>query len=548
MVVHGVELALRLPAVYVAAVVAPAGGLGIEGHGNGVIQAVPHLDHRLAAQGPVVGQHLVGPLLVAAGKLTVAQQVVEDTRGEAVAVVLLKHVLVDVLEDDFAVPAQEAEARGGPALVAPPAYGVPVVVIPVGVAAILIDEHIVYEVADVEQRVQLLVVAVVGGTGSRLCHQFPGVEGALGSLDMVAAVLLNLDDVNVALAAAEVVLAILIVHAFGHVVDAPVHAVEEEVDVEGVDAGMAHAALHAAGPDVAGVLSLFAVVLRPVLPGVAEVAAQHQLVELRRLVLAVERIFQRLRAVLLLEDEAERVLGVLLGQSAVTAVQTDAAADAEVVSLGTAYQFHVGCPRPAVPRVVAHRRAGEDVDAAAVGVVLVAEEVVLVRDEAQDGQLLQPLRNLRLQLGVARHLRVHFVVGHSRAPYLGVAAPLGRVARRLVRLAEHGVDKKVRGGGDVRCQRVALHLGRPQDGGLADGQRLGVALARLRGEAAVGGIAYLRCRICSFYADGQLTAVVESVRLAEAGLGHSCRRDEACENEFADLVHFADILGFRLQR
>ena len=99
-----------------------------------------------------------------------------------------------------------------------------------------------------------------------------------------------------------------------------------------------------------------------------------------------------------------------------------------------------------------------------------------------------------------------------------------------------------------RITELLEALGRPQDGGLADGQRLGVALARLRGEAAVGGIAYLRCRICSFYADGQLTAVVESVRLAEAGLGHSCRRDEACENEFADLVHFADILGFRLQR
>ena len=138
------------------------------------------------------------------------------------------------------------------------------------------------------------------------------------------------------------------------------------------------------------------------------------------------------------------MFGVLLGQSAVTAVQTDAAADAEVVPLRAAHQFHVGRPCPAVPRVVAHRRASEDVDAATVGVVLVAEEVVLVRDEAQYGQLLQPLRNLGPQLGVARHLRVHFVVGYGRAPYLGVAAPLGRVARRLVRLAEHGVKGTIR--------------------------------------------------------------------------------------------------------
>ena len=211
--------------MHVAAVVAPAGGLSVDVTRDGVVEAVPHLDHALLAKQSVLGQQLLGATQVAAGEVVVTQQVLEDARGEGVAVVLREHVLTGTLEDNLRVPAEEAETL---AVLAPAADGVPVVVVPVGVAAILVDKHIVNEGVHVEQRVQLLVGRLVGGgAGGRLNHQLPGVECALGSFDVVAAVLLNLDHVDVALLAAQVVLAELFVHTLGHVVESPVHTIKK---------------------------------------------------------------------------------------------------------------------------------------------------------------------------------------------------------------------------------------------------------------------------------------------------------------------------------
>ena len=83
------------------------------------------------------------------------------------------------------------------AVVVVAADGVPVVVIPVRVAGILVDQHVVDEVVDVEQGVKLLVHSIVGSTGHGLHHLVPCVERALGGLNVVAAVLLDLDDVIV---------------------------------------------------------------------------------------------------------------------------------------------------------------------------------------------------------------------------------------------------------------------------------------------------------------------------------------------------------------
>ena len=132
--------------------------------------------------------------------------------------------------------------------------------------------HPLDEGIDVEQGGEPCVgfVGVIAGGISNLTdcgqHLFPGAEVALAGLDMVAAVLLNLYDVDVGLLAAEVVFAKLFVHALGKVVESPVHAVDEEVDIKGVDAGAAYLALHAACPHVAGILCFCAVALCPVLP------------------------------------------------------------------------------------------------------------------------------------------------------------------------------------------------------------------------------------------------------------------------------------------
>ena len=88
MVVDGIELAARLPGVDVAAVVAPAGGLGIEGCRDGVVETVPEFDRTLRTEGTVFSQDFLGPAQVSAGELFILQQVMEDAGGVAVAVVL----------------------------------------------------------------------------------------------------------------------------------------------------------------------------------------------------------------------------------------------------------------------------------------------------------------------------------------------------------------------------------------------------------------------------------------------------------------------------
>ena len=153
---------------------------------------------------------------------------------------------------------------------------------------------------------------------------------------MVAAVLLNFDDVDILLLAAKMILAKHLVDALGDVVESPVHAINKEVYVEGIDSGIAYLTLHAAGPDITGVLCPLTVAAIPVLPGVAEVTAQHQLVVLARRGFTEERILQRLGTVLLLEYKTEGVLRVLLGQTTMTTMQTDAAGRTEVMVLRTA--------------------------------------------------------------------------------------------------------------------------------------------------------------------------------------------------------------------
>ena len=288
--VNGVELAPRLPRMDVAAVVAPAGGLVVECLVDGVIKAVPDLSHRLLAQQPAVGQQLLGATVVGFREQVVVQQVLEDAGGILPPVVLAEHVILHAEEDALGVPAEEAETLAVRAFAAD---GVPVVVVPVVVAVVMVDEHVVNEVVDVEQRferVHLLAVlvqslqAVVGRIVigvcqfhllGGLCHQLPCLKVALGGLNVVAAVFLDLYDVNVLLIATKMVFAVLVVHALGDVVQAPVHAVEEKVDIEGIDSRVADFALHPPCPDVTGVLRLLSVALTPVLPAVAKVAAQY---------------------------------------------------------------------------------------------------------------------------------------------------------------------------------------------------------------------------------------------------------------------------------
>ena len=307
--------------------------------------------------------------------------------------------------------------------------------IPVGVAGILVNQHVVDEGLLVEQGVEPGVVfwkvSLYGGHH----HLVPGYQVAFSRLVMIAAFLFYLHDIHITFLAAQVILAKLGVDTLSDVVHSPVHAVQEQVDVKGIDTGVPHATLHAACPHVASVLCLLPVVLAPVLPGVAKVAAQHQLVERVRLVLAEERIVERARPLILrLEDQPEGVLRILLGQSSVSAMQAHATVDRQVVSLRTTHQLDAGRACPSMPRVVAYGRTCEDIDTAMHRVVYVAEEIILVRHQREDGQRAQTFKHLWAQRPVGGHVGIHAVVGLGPTADGGVAPPLRRIASRRVRL------------------------------------------------------------------------------------------------------------------
>ena len=340
---------------------------------------------------------------------------------------------------------------------------------------------------------------------------------------MVAAVFLNLHHVDVGLRPAQMVSAEAVVNALGNVVQPPVESVDEQVHVERLHADVAQPLLHAAGPYVAGVLGHGALRGIPVLPRIAEVAAQHQLVELLRL--AKDGICQLALTILLLEDQAERMFRVLLGQTAMTAMQTDATVGVHVVLLRPSHQLHADGARPPMTCIVANGRAGEDVDATALLVVLMAEEMVFVSDDAQDGQRVESLRHPLAEGSVGQQLGVHLIVGSGGSPLLGVASPLCRIAFGQRWLAEHRRHEDVAAGGYGRRQLAIGHLHGAQHGGLRQRERTGIELALSSGRASVGGVSDFCCPVVGGDFHRQALLVVKAMSLAEAGLRRSHQRD-----------------------
>ena len=69
-------------------------------------------------------------------------------------------------------------------------------------------------------------------------------------------------------------------------------------------------------------------------------------------------------------------------------MQTNTTIGAEVVLLRTSEEFHAGRTSPTMPRIITNRRSREDIDAATVGVVFMAKEIVFVGNDAEDRYLL----------------------------------------------------------------------------------------------------------------------------------------------------------------
>ena len=150
--------------------------------------------------------------------------------------------------------------------------------------------------------------------------------------------------------------------------------------------GVAQLGLRLACPDVADVLCPVALGIVPMLPGITEERAQDECVEATWTAVAEDGILEGTGSVVLFEVQSEGVLWVLLRQSSVSAMQLESAADREVVAHVTAYELEADGSLPPSASAVANGTTCEDVDATRRLVVDVAEEMVAVGDEGDDGK------------------------------------------------------------------------------------------------------------------------------------------------------------------
>ena len=216
--------------MHVAAVVTPPCRLIVERFFNHMVQAVPHLHHLFRREPSTFFlKQLVSAVLIAVKENGVVHQPVEDV-CRASCVVIIQIVGVQVDEYDLAVPADEPET-----LVTrnPIAESHPVVVVPVGVAPILVNQHIVDEVVNIKQFLHFRVFIArvvasrqlkIGGVG--VCrflhhqqHLVPFVDRAVSSLHAVGrVVLLHLDHVVVSFVSTEIRGTIVAVNTLRHII------------------------------------------------------------------------------------------------------------------------------------------------------------------------------------------------------------------------------------------------------------------------------------------------------------------------------------------
>ncbi|OQB79291.1 MAG: hypothetical protein BWX88_04891 [Planctomycetes bacterium ADurb.Bin126] len=385
----------------------------------------------------------------------------------------------------FEVPSEELEPVAVVAI--PP--DVVVLVWPVGVADVHGHDHVVDVVVDVDVVGVVRAPGAVGvvsldplvGLGGRDALADQGKHGVPGGgvpIDGVAGV----EGVPGVLVATEVVGVERGLWPLAGIVEAPVEAVDVEVDKVAVGGGLAQGELGLAAELVADVLDL---VCRGS-PGVAVVGvgAEGDRIEFlgHAFVGPEDRILEFRGPVLLLEQQAEGVLVRHGGAAEVgPALNAQAGVDLEGGGAVGIDPLDGGGPFPGdgVQR-------GVGVDAGGL-----REETVLIGDDREGGQRPQRVDHQARIEGVGRDSGVHFVVGRDRAA--GEVDPRDGETGRLGRLGDHVLEEEVGMGSDARGLVSGLEGSGPKGRGGADRDGGGIDAARgCGGRRAVEGVANLR--------------------------------------------------------
>ena len=251
---------------------------------------------------------------------------------------------------------------------------------------------------------------------------------------------------------------------------------------------MSHQSLHRARPGVALILRHVAVAVVPMLPGIAKMRPQHQLVEFFRTRISEYRIFQFSRSISFFKQETQRVFRCFLSQTAVTAMDFHAAIRRHVMILRSSEQLHGNGAFPSSSRAITHRSSSVDIDAAGVFGVFVTEEIVGIGYNRQGWDGSKPFLDRARQLRVACHLRIHLIVSDSSSPQLAIVAPCGRISSRICRLLHHLVSKQVGGGCHLIDFTFGIHSCGTQDGVVFDYLGSGPDFALRSRLCAVGGV------------------------------------------------------------
>jgi len=460
-VVLGVESVRTVsPRMHVAAVVPPAGRLGDDRQVELVGAVHPPGGRSFLGYGAAVVEVFVEPVGEEHYELLAPAEVLEEAAG-SIVVVLSDAVGGDAFQDTFGIPTVDPPWR----IVGSAAGGPPVVAVPVGVAAVVVDDHVVDQGDDVELLRNLLElgeadVPVCRGGGDHRLEVAPGVGRCRRRIDGRAAVQ-GVKVVFIEVVIQRVMRGLL---SFVDVVDAPIEPVEVkvvEITLPGVV--VAHRQHRVAGPLVADHRPAVSLAVVPMDPRVIEHCPKLETIELVARGALEQRVIEPPHAVLLAEPQAHGVFGRLVLVPAGPALHLQAGVDLEALAA-------VGKDPLGRGRLLFGRAPGSVVQASA------CEDVFQGQHQGKRGDRRQPVDELVVVdrvgvLGRADDLRIDRVIGPTRY----VVAPVGREAGPVLADDVFGEDVRLRV--DVAGEVAGLGGDRPKRGRRVDGDRGGIGRA-----------------------------------------------------------------------
>ena len=327
-----VEGTLRSVRMHISAIITPSCGLIPQSQFDDIRQAVPSCKSRFGSQRTSMSEGFLRFFVEMMGKDSLLHQTVQET-SRATSIVLVGKVFRRRNEDILRIPTDESETLGFPN---PISISIPVVMVPVGIAAIKIDEHEMDEVIHIEQRRifyirltvgtttnQVHITRMVGEIVDEVGHPIPSVDSSRhrNCSMIVPCTSVNLGHIPVFLQTSKAVRAIFTVHSLAQIVHSPVKTVEKEVDILSRTNRIAKLCLRFSRPKIASILSFVALSIVPMLPRIAEESTKNKCVELLWSPFPEDSILETLGSVIAFEMESESVFRILFGQSSVTSMQ-----------------------------------------------------------------------------------------------------------------------------------------------------------------------------------------------------------------------------------